>query len=82
MGQLALFEGEIADVNDSGITLKNEKGQEKFKTVPAVAIFKDGPYEGTPSSDLKSLEIGKEVEVKLSFIDNEFKISVISYVKP
>ena len=83
--QSATFQGEITKVSGNKISVKDEKGQTgDFSVADKVVIykFKEGVSQASVSSDLKTIDTGKQALVVLELINGQYQVVSISYLPP
>ena len=83
--QLATIQGEIIEIKNSTILIKNGTGQLKnFPISPKAVVFQliPGTTQATPSADLKNIETGKKVLIQLELTNNEYQVLTITYLPP
>lgn len=74
----ATVKGQILSKEGMSILVTNDKGQfAPMKLSPTVVIYT--PPNNSPSSDLNSLELNKEVVILLEFMDGKYQVVSISY---
>lgn len=83
--QTATFQGTITKVSGQTIDVKSDSGQTgSFPVSARVVIYK---FNGTSpqasaSSDLKTIETGKQALVMLELLDNKYQVVSVSYLPP
>lgn len=83
--QTATFQGEITKVSGNKLSVKDDKGQTgDFPVSNKVVIykFKAGSNQASASSDLKSIDIGKQALVILELVNGKYQVTSISYLPP
>lgn len=74
----ATVKGQILGKEGMSILVTNDKGQlAPMELSPTVIIYT--PPNNSPSSDLNSLELNKEVVILLEFMDGKYQVVSISY---
>lgn len=83
--QTATFQGTITKIDGSKLSLKDDSGQAgTFSLSPKVTIYKfsGSTRQASASSDIKTLETGKQVLIVLELKDNQYQVISISYLPP
>lgn len=79
----ATFQGEIVRFDGSTVQLKDEKGKtQAFPVDQKLMINKinSNGSQGSPSADLKQIEMGRQAYVFLKYMDGQYKVNYISFL--
>lgn len=82
--QTALFEGKINSVTGNNIQVESQSGQKgEFSLSDKLAIYKfpNNSSVASASSDVKTIETGKQVLMTLELINNKYQAVSISYFR-
>jgi hypothetical protein len=83
--QEATIRGKITQRDNNTLIVKSDSGQSgKVKVSDQVIInrFDERARPATPSSDLRSIELNKDVTLLLNFVNGEYVVSTITYFPP
>lgn len=83
--QTATFQGTITKIDKSNLSVKDESGRTgTFPISSKVTIYKfsGSSRQASASSDIKTLETGKQVLIVLELKDKEYQVISISYLPP
>jgi len=85
--QTATIRGQITAVDGNNLTVKslnsNDSGTVKASISVIIAKFSQDPKKvSSPSSDLSTIELNKDVLINLEMVDGQYEATVIQYVVP
>ncbi len=83
--QTAIFQGVITQVSGRNLAVKDDKGTTAtFPVSSKVVIYKfnGNSPQATGSSDLQTIETGKQVLVMLELINNQYQVTSVSFLPP
>lgn len=83
--QTATFQGEITAVSGQNLEVKSDGGQTgSFPVSSRLVVYKYtvGSTQASASSELKSIETGKQALVMLELLDNKYQVVSVSYLPP
>jgi hypothetical protein len=80
--QTATFNGIVTDISGGNITTKSSNNQTvSFPLSVNVTIYTITPgKQASASTDLKTVELGKEASLRLDYIGNKYQVTSISYL--
>jgi hypothetical protein len=79
--QTATLNGVVTDISGGNITTKNNNELQTFPLSANVTIYAITPgRQAKTSTDLKTVEVGKEASLRLDYISNKYQVTSISYL--